>query len=143
DAHLPAALGGFSISEMVDAVSGWLGDAAGFVKDLLKGDAKACEAFAGMMEKLTQFVTKLIDNPVVKTITGVLTKISDFVGKAIKFVAAPVFDELAKLLGGARSVIKKVASTVSGWISKAKQAIGGLWDDLMKALGFDGSSEDG
>jgi len=143
DAHLPAAFGGFSLGEMIDAVSGWLGEAANFAKSLMKGDAKACAAFAGVMEKLTQFVTKLIDNPVIKTFTGALTKVWDFVGKAIKFVAAPIFDELAKQVSGAWSVLKKVASTVSGWISSAKKAIGSVWDQLMKALGFDGSSEDG
>lgn len=143
DAHLPSALGGFSLGELIDAVSGWLGEAASFAKGLLKGDAKACAAFAGMMEKLTQFVTRLIDNPVIKTFTGALTKVSNFVGKALKFVAAPVFDAIARQVSGAWSVLKQVASTVSGWISRAKKAMGALWDELKEALGFDGSSEDG
>lgn len=143
DAHLPAALGGFSLGELVDGVSGWLGEAATFAKDLLKGEGKACAAFAGIMEKLTGFVTSLIDNPVVKTFTKTLTKAWDFVGKALKFVAEPVFDNIAKQVSGAWTVLKKVASTVSGWISSAKEALGAAWDTLTETLGFDGSSEDG
>lgn len=143
DAHLPAALGGFSLGELVDGVSGWLGEAATFAKDLLKGEGKACAAFAGIMEKLTGFVTGLIDNPVVKTFTKTLTKAWDFVGKALKFVAEPVFDNIAKQVSGAWTVLKKVASTVSGWISSAKEALGAAWDTLTETLGFDGSSEDG
>ena len=143
DAHLPAALGGFSLGELVDGVSGWLGEAATFAKDLLKGEGKACAAFTGIMEKLTGFVTGLIDNPVVKTFTKTLTKAWDFVAKALKFVAEPVFDNIAKQVSGAWTVLKKVASTVSGWISSAKEALGAAWDKLTEALGFDGSSEDG
>jgi|GEM_PF-2168784 len=143
DAHLPDALGGFSVGDIIDAVSGWLGEAATFAKSLLKGDAKACAAFAGLMDKLTQFVTKLIDNPVVKTITGVLKTVTDFAGKALKFVAAPIFDAIAKQVSGAWSALKKIASVVSGWISSAKKAVGKLWDQLVSALGFDGSDEDG
>jgi len=143
NAHLPDALGGFSLGDIIGAVSGWLGEAASFAKSLLKGDAKACAAFAGLMDKLTQFVTKLIDNPVVKTITGVLKTVTDFAGKALKFVAAPIFDAIAKQVSGAWSALKKIASTVSGWISSAKKAVGKLWDQLVSALGFDGSDEDG
>ncbi|WP_341679301.1 DUF4157 domain-containing protein [Niveibacterium sp. SC-1] len=143
DAHLPDALGGFSMGDIIGAVSGWLGEAATFAKSLLKGDAKACAAFAGLMDKLTQFVTKLIDNPVVKTITGVLKTVTDFAGKALKFVAAPIFDAIAKQVSGAWSALKKIASVVSGWISSAKKAVGKLWDQLVSALGFDGSDEDG
>ena len=143
DAHMPQALGGFSLGDLVDGVSGWLGDAAGFAKSLLKGDKADCGAFAGMMDKLTQFVTKLIDNPVIGAFTSALTKVSDFIGKVIKLVAEPIFDNIVKQVSGAWTVLKKVASTVSGWINKAKAAIGSLWDELSKALGFDGTNEDG
>jgi len=143
DAHMPQALGGFSLSELVEGVSGWLGEAATFAKALVKGDQKACDAFAGMMEKLSQFVTALIDNPVINAFTSALTKVSDFIGKVVKLVAEPLFDNMVKQVSGAWTVLKKISSTVSGWINKAKKAVGSLWDELSKALGFDGTNEEG
>ncbi len=143
DAHMPKALGGFSLNELIEGVSGWLGEAATFAKALVKGDQKACDAFAGMMEKLSQFVTALIDNPVINAFTSALTKVSDFIGKVVKLVAEPLFDNMVKQVSGAWTVLKKISSTVSGWINKAKKAVGSLWDELSKALGFDGSDEEG
>lgn len=143
DAHLPDALGGFSVNDLIKGVTSWFGEAGSFVKNLAKGGADACKSFADFMHKLSGFVGKLIDNPVTNAITGALNKVTDFVGKVLKVVAAPIFDELSELVSGAWSVLKVVASTISGWFTAAKNALGNAWTGLMKLLGFDGSSEDG
>ncbi len=143
DAHMPAALGGFSIADLTKGVTSWLGEAKDFVKNLLKGEAGACDKFKGFMHKLTDFVGKLIDNPVVEAVTGALGKASDFVTKVLKVVGEPLFDGLKQYVAGTWSALKKVASTVSGWFDQAKAALGDAWTQLMSLLGFDGSSEDG
>jgi hypothetical protein len=143
DAHLPDAMGGFSVSEMAKGVTSWFGEAGSFIKNLMKGDSDACKSFTDFMHTLSGYVGKLIDNPVIDAITGALTKINDFVGKLLKLIGEPLFDGLKSIVSGAWSAIKKVASTISGWYTEAKNALGEAWTELMKLLGFDGSSEDG
>lgn len=143
DAHMPKALGGFSAGEIVDGVRGWLGEARSFVKALANRDDSACAAFAGFMSKLSGFVGKLIDNPVVNTLTTTLGTVSGFLAKALRIVGEPLFDGLQQYLAGAWSTLRKIGSSISQWFGKAKAALGDLWTDLMSYLGFDGSSEDG
>ena len=143
DAHMPEALGGFSISELGKGISSWLGETKDFVKGVAQGDAEACAKFKSMMHAMSTFVGKIIDNPVIDAVTGALGKVSDFVSKVLKVVGEPLFDGLQQYLSGAWSALKKVASTVSGWFNSAKQALGDAWTWLSKLLGFDGSSEDG
>jgi hypothetical protein len=143
DAHMPDALGGFSLHELIDGVSGWIGKAAGFIKGLAKGDAQSCAAFASFMQGLTDFVSSLIDNPVVGAMMDAFSKAADFVGKVLKVVLAPAFEALSGLVRGAWTTIKSVAGTISGWIKSAKAAIGRAWDWLMGKLGFDDASEGG
>lgn len=143
DAHMPDALGGFSLSELGQNIGSWLGEAKDFVKGLAQGEEEACQKFAGFMKKLSDFVGKLIDNPVVNAVTSVFDKATEFVTKALKVVGEPLFDGLKEYVSGAWSALKKVASTVSGWFTTAKNALGDLWTRLMSLLGFDGSSEDG
>ncbi len=143
DAHMPDALGGFSLSELGQNIGSWLGEAKDFVKGLAQGEEEACQKFTGFMKKLSDFVGKLIDNPVVNAVTSVFDKVTDFVTKALKVVGEPLFDGLKEYVSGAWSALKKVASTVSGWFTAAKNALGDLWTKLMSLLGFDGSSEDG
>ncbi|QAU23616.1 DUF4157 domain-containing protein [Dyella sp. M7H15-1] len=143
DAHLPAAMGGFSVSDMAKGVTSWFSEAGSFIKNLLKGDSDACKSFTHFMHTLSGYVGKLIDNPVIDAMTGALTKVNDFVVKLLKLIGEPLFDGLKSVVSGAWSAIKKVASTLSGWFTAAKNALGAAWTELMKLLGFDGSSEDG
>jgi hypothetical protein len=143
DAHLPDWLGGFSLNGLIDGVKGWVSKAVGFIKGLLKGDQKSCDAFRSFMQGLTQFVSGIIDNPVVQFFKEVFGTAADFIGKAIKLVAAPVFDALSGIVGGAWKAIKSVANTISGWISSVRSAIGRAWDWLTGKLGFSDSSEGG
>jgi hypothetical protein len=143
DAHLPAALGGFSLGDLVQGVGSFIGAAKGFVTGLARGEESACARFANFMHTLTDVIGKLIDNPIIDAVTGVLGKASDFVTKVLKVIGEPLFDGLKQYVSGTWSALKKVASTVSGWFSRAKAELGELWTQLMTALGFDGSSEDG
>ena len=143
ETHLPEALGGFSLNELTDSVVTWLSSAILLIQGLLKGDAKSCKAFSNTLQGLMDFVTGLIDNPVIGFFKDVFSKVAGFVGKALKLVLAPTFDAISSVVSGAWKTIKAVASTISGWIRTAKEAIGAAWGWLMGKLGFSDSSEDG
>lgn len=142
DAHLPAALGGFSIDQLSRGLGSWLGQAKGFITNLTKGDKQACKAFAASMHNLSDFVGKLIENPIVDAVTGALGKVSDFLTNVLKVIAEPFFDGLKQYVSGTWSTLKAVASTIAGWFNKARTALGDVWSQLVTLLGFDGSSED-
>ncbi|WP_437729231.1 eCIS core domain-containing protein [Sorangium sp. So ce861] len=117
-----------------------------FASAVMGGAANACQLFADVLNAIRDVASAIADNPVVDALRDVLGAIRDAVGKVVSAVAAPVFDLLGDLLGGAWGALRSVASTVWGWIRRVRDLAGDAWDWVAEQLGFggeDASGEDG
>jgi phage-related protein len=141
-AWLPSLFGGVDIIGAAGNLISTFNDAFGLIAGVLKGDAKACEAFGEMLGAIRDAATSLMDNPAVQMLKAVISSVGKTIGTIVEFVAAPIFDALATVIGGAWSGIKKAASTVWGWLKKVKDVAASAWDAVSEALGFSGEGED-
>jgi hypothetical protein len=117
-----------------------------FAAAMKGGVASACQLFADALGAIRDLASAITDNPVVSTLREIFGSISDAITKVTSAVAAPVFDLLGDLLGGAWDALKGVAKTVWGWIQSVRDLASSAWDWVAEKLGFggkDASGEDG
>jgi hypothetical protein len=131
------------LGEKLEAIKGGLGKAFDILTKLRKGGADSCKAFADILDGLRAFGQAVADSKAVKMIGAAFEFVSGIVGKVVRFVGTNAIEPLFGLLGKAGGVIVKLWTTVAGWVSTARKALGSAWDAVAGALGFGGGGEGG
>jgi len=121
--------------------AGWH-DAVTLIQGVMRGDPKSCQQFKDLLGGIRAFAAKIADSGPIRLLRSVFGAITKAIGKVYRFVIANAIEALRPIISGAWNLIKKIASKVSGWLSKVKHLVSRAWNWVKEKLGFGGEDGD-
>ena len=134
---LPSLFQGFGIDAILAKARTGISGILAKLDDLRHPSLEACKNFANTLGTIRDFITDLIDNPVIEFLRTGIAEFQTTMSKVAAFVVAPIFDFLRDQAVSTWNTIKTVASWIWSGIKAVKDFAGDAVDFVLKQLGID------